>query len=343
MSENRTKGYTVSVEALLSHRKAVEMYLKDKGTHDVLLATFSSQLNSLAIYEPDQRIPIETVSKNIDVFASWLKEPNLGLKIAPYSSREQRRLAFFYTKEISLLDYFRILVRYICISTEVMRFEISVNKDVICCEMIPNSPATVSLHQAEGFFAAICDAIKFGHDITPEAVLFTHAMPSEDNAIYQSVLGVIPTFNQPFNRLYFSNVSKDSYSNGPTPSARSLQYIQSMEAVKRLEVGAESWKDRCRFLLRLMMFYGEPTKPVLSELLAVTPRTLQRQLEREGETFRNLLAELRRELAVEYLTDRRLTCEDVAFLLGYKDVGQFFRVFRTWYSMSPGQYRDSVK
>lgn len=343
MSENRTKGLTVSVEALLSHRKAVEMYLKDKGTHDTLLEKFSSQLNLLDIFEPEQRIPIEVVSRNIDLFSSWLKEPNLGLKIAPYSSREQRRLAFFYTKEISLLDYFRILVRYICISTEVMRFEISVDKDVICCDMIPNSPSTVSLHQTEGFFAAICDAVKFAHDVVPETVLFTHAKPSGDDDIYQSVLGVNPEFSQEFNRLYFANVSRDSYSKNQLPSARSLQYIQSMEAVKRLEVGAESWKDRCRFLLRLMMFYGEPTKPVLSELLAVTPRTLQRQLEKEGETFRNLLAELRRELAVEYLNEGRFTCEDVAFLLGYKDVSQFFRVFRTWYSMSPGQYRDSVE
>ncbi|MDF1762147.1 MAG: helix-turn-helix domain-containing protein [Oleibacter sp.] len=339
MNKCNNNSFSVSVEMLVAHKRAVEMYLRDQGTHDELLDRFSNQLNLLAIYDPTERISIEVVSRNIEMFASWLKEPNLGLKIAPYSTREQRRLAFFYSNDVSLLDYFRILVRYICISSEVMRFEISVDESEICLEMIPNSPTTVSIHQTEGFFASICDAVKQAHGVVPEVIEFTHINPTENLSLYQSILGVIPKFQQTTNRMFFRNLSRDTLLSERKPSVRSLQLIQSMEAVKRLEVETESWNERCRFLLRILMYYGEPSKIILAELLAVTPRTLQRHLDKEGQSFRYLLSDLRKELAAEYLKNSKCTCEDVAFLLGYKDVGQFYRVFRTWYSKSPGQFR----
>ena len=177
----------------------------------------------------------------------------------------------------------------------------------------------------------------------PVAIDFAHQNPNPDNGVtlYERLLGVTPVFNQPQTQVLFRNDAQDGIAVERRPSKASFVQIQAMEAVKRKEIGEESWIDRCRFLLEILMYYGEPQKSVLAELLAITPRTLQRRLEREGVTYRDLLTTLRKELALRYMDDAKLTFNEVAFLLGYQDVGHFIKAFKGWYGVPPGRYRKT--
>ena len=335
------KVFTVAVETLASHAVALIQYLQDRGDYETLLAQYGSEIQQLAVYQARERVPIDEVARNLDIIAGWLQEPHLGLKVSPYSSRQQQRLAFFFQEtRLSLLDYFRMLARYLCICSEVMRIEMAVTSATISIRVQPNCPDNVSIHQTEGFVASLCDLVKQARDLSPGAIDLAHVNPDTtgNTAIYQKMLGVVPTFNQPYTQIQFANSAHDVIATHHHPSRASVSQIQTMEAVKRKEIDTEHWRDRCRFLLQILMYYGEPHKNVLAELLAVTPRTLQRRLEEEGETYRNLLTELRKELAQQHMADKRLTCDDVAFLLGYQDVSHFSRAFKSWFGVPPGQY-----
>ncbi len=81
----------------------------------------------------------------------------------------------------------------------------------------------------------------------------------------------------------------------------------------------------------------------LAELARVrqTPvRTLQRQLGDQGTTYNQLLEEVRRSQAQSLLSDRRLTTSEISLRLGYKDAPSFQRVFRKWFGVTPGHYRQ---
>jgi AraC-like DNA-binding protein len=73
--------------------------------------------------------------------------------------------------------------------------------------------------------------------------------------------------------------------------------------------------------------------------MSVSPRTLRRRLEAESTTFRRLLDELRRDLALRYLADPRLAIGEIAFMLGFSEVSAFHRAFRRWRATTPAAFR----
>ncbi|WP_217594494.1 AraC family transcriptional regulator [Cohnella sp. GbtcB17] len=77
----------------------------------------------------------------------------------------------------------------------------------------------------------------------------------------------------------------------------------------------------------------------IAKQLGVSDRTLQRRLEGEGTSFKQLLAQARREQACGYLADPSLSMKEVAFLIGYKDQNSFFRAFRLWEGRTPTCWR----
>jgi AraC-like DNA-binding protein len=52
-----------------------------------------------------------------------------------------------------------------------------------------------------------------------------------------------------------------------------------------------------------------------------------------------VLTEVRHELAVRHLIERRLAIGEIAFLLGFSEVSAFHRAFRHWTGHAPHAYR----
>ena len=69
-------------------------------------------------------------------------------------------------------------------------------------------------------------------------------------------------------------------------------------------------------------------------------RSLQRHLAEEGSSYQQLLNDTRRQLAERYLQDGQLPATEIALLLGYSEPSVFFRAFRQWSGMTPGEYRQ---
>jgi AraC-like DNA-binding protein len=51
--------------------------------------------------------------------------------------------------------------------------------------------------------------------------------------------------------------------------------------------------------------------------------------------------DLRRELALRYLAERRMAIAEIAFLLGFSEASAFHRAFRRWSGRTPADYRQS--
>jgi AraC-like DNA-binding protein len=82
--------------------------------------------------------------------------------------------------------------------------------------------------------------------------------------------------------------------------------------------------------------------PGLAEIAAsqhMSGRTLIRHLKREGTSFHAIRDGLRQSLALDYLQNSRMTVNQIAYRLGYRDPSNFGRAFRKWFGVSPGRYR----
>ena len=84
-----------------------------------------------------------------------------------------------------------------------------------------------------------------------------------------------------------------------------------------------------------------PTIEAMATALAMHPRTLRRRLESDGTTFKDLLSEVRRRLAIEYLRKTKMTTEEIASRLGYSDAANFRHAFTRWTGKTPHEYRTS--
>jgi AraC-like DNA-binding protein len=80
---------------------------------------------------------------------------------------------------------------------------------------------------------------------------------------------------------------------------------------------------------------GFPSLKSTARHLRLTPRTLHRRLLDEGTSYRELLEDVRRTLALAHLSAGRFSVEEVAYLLGYTDASNFRRAFKRWESTTP--------
>ena len=86
-----------------------------------------------------------------------------------------------------------------------------------------------------------------------------------------------------------------------------------------------------------------PTLADIAERVGSTTRTLRRQLDHQGTSFRELLDELRSQVAIKYLRETVMTSEDIAVSLGFSDAANFRHAFRRWTGKTPSEFRQRAQ
>lgn len=101
--------------------------------------------------------------------------------------------------------------------------------------------------------------------------------------------------------------------------------------------------EQVKWILKRLLAGSRPEMAAVARELGLSERTLQRRIVEDGANFRQLLLEVRQELAQQYLTRSEIDVEEVAYLLGYEDSNSFYRAFRTWEGTTPAQLRSALK
>ncbi|RJG03387.1 AraC family transcriptional regulator [Noviherbaspirillum sedimenti] len=77
-------------------------------------------------------------------------------------------------------------------------------------------------------------------------------------------------------------------------------------------------------------------------LLNMTPSTLRRRLQEEGQSFQGIKDQLRRDMAIDYLCHTANSVTDIACELGFSEASAFHRAFKKWTGANPGEYRERM-
>ncbi len=101
--------------------------------------------------------------------------------------------------------------------------------------------------------------------------------------------------------------------------------------------------DKTSSILLECLPSGETALEQTAHRLGVSPRTLQRRLNEEGTTFRQLVKTTRQRLAQHYLTNTSLPYQEIAFLLGFDEPSSFFRAFHDWFGKTPDTARNGPR
>lgn len=95
-----------------------------------------------------------------------------------------------------------------------------------------------------------------------------------------------------------------------------------------------------RALRARVMFPNASLEEIASDL-SIQPRTLNRRLQAEGTTFRELINEARFEVACRLLEVTRMQIADIGLALGYANATGFSHAFHRWAGVAPSEWRNN--
>lgn len=199
-------------------------------------------------------------------------------------------------------------------------------------------PARQSAEASLAYALAFCRWLT-AKPMRPQRVLL-QGEPPADLEPFREVFQAPLRFNAGHYGLLFQRADMEMQLPGANESLAQLHDRFAGEYLARFSdtrVTHQARQVLCRLLPQ-----GEPKREAVAQALLVSQRTLQRRLQEEGTGYQQLLDDSRRELAEQYLAQPNLTLLEIAYLLGFADPSNFFRAFRRWFAMTPGEYRAAL-
>ncbi|CAA0082244.1 HTH-type transcriptional regulator VirS [Zhongshania aliphaticivorans] len=172
----------------------------------------------------------------------------------------------------------------------------------------------------------------------PEAVLFRHSR-ALDLKTYKRHFGCPVLFNQECNALVLTPEQFDF----PIRTADAFQRdVIANYVIKKSGSSPLSFIEQTNFIIsRLLPTQCCNIKTVANELF-MHQRTLQRRLKEEGHIFADMVDNIRKQDAQNFLAERRMPMAQIAGILGYQEQSSFNRAVKRWFGVTPNTYRKSL-
>ncbi|EMX8451421.1 TPA: AraC family transcriptional regulator [Pseudomonas aeruginosa] len=101
------------------------------------------------------------------------------------------------------------------------------------------------------------------------------------------------------------------------------------------------YSERTRAILIKRLSNAPCDMDSVAKELNINPRSLQREISKEGESFKGILNKTRKELAEYYLKNfHSYPLERISELLGFKELSSFHKACLRWFNTSPGNFRN---
>src|SRR3984957_11866401 len=202
-------------------------------------------------------------------------------------------------------------------------------------------PRYASRHNMEYVVAGIRTALRTmsGRNVAPTKVAFAHNRNS-DLREFERFFGCPVEFGAP-NTVF--QISAEALSLPLiTADPKLLRVLRPYcdAAAKERKVKSGTLRSAVEAEVEKLLPHGKAKAETVAETLALSLRTLARRLAEEGTTYGEVVDQLRRSLATQYLNDPGMSLGQIAWLLGYEGSTSFNHAFKRWTGRSPSADRN---
>jgi AraC-like DNA-binding protein len=310
---------------------------------DALLRRFQIEPSALDNY--NSVIPYRVMVQLLECAASELKCPDFGMRLAAIQENTKvlGPLDFVMRNSATLGNAFRYCADHVqaySLATQItlerarrsrrifMRFEILLSR-------LPHQRQAVEHALALVQYAA--EAISGGR-VRGREVWFSHE-PVASAATYRARFNASLRFEQSMNGIFFDEDDLEL----PVPHTDPQLYEMATSFVdQRFPCAAKTLTARVRTLIERLLIDGNCSYEQVAGGLNLHPRTLQRRLREEEESFEGIRDSVRRELALRYLRQPNVPLVQVAAVLGYSETSVLSRSCYRWFAASPRQLRHEL-
>jgi AraC-like DNA-binding protein len=195
-------------------------------------------------------------------------------------------------------------------------------------------------HQIEFWMTALIrTCMTLTGALRPSRVAFAHR-PCKASAEIKRFLGCPVEFGTAVDEGVFPASASSLPLLGADAHLNEILVGYCEEALASRRAWAPSIRVDVENALTPLLPHGRPPVAKVARRLGTSTRTLTRRLAAEGQTFGQVVDELRTDLAERYLRDRDLSISQIAWLLGYQEVSAFTHAFRRWTGRTPSASRQ---
>lgn len=284
------------------------------------------------------RVPVEDYLRLYRVAAELCEQPSFGLHCGRVTYVTGLNVQLYMSGICnSFKEYLNLMPSVLKLRGDIGEVKVRREGELLRLDWLPLQAGS----DAERFLSdeILCSSSMIVNSICVQRIpvlkaCFSYPEP-EDTSDLEATFKAPLLFDQPYSCIY---LHQDC-----------LQYrITKLDAWSRdIALPEHLFAPEDRFLADLrqaiirLLPSGEMSVDRAAADLGLSRRTLQRRLAQRDTQFVQVLQGVRTELARSYLADKRLGITDIAFLLGYADQASFSNAFKTWYGVSPRDFRQS--
>ena len=176
-----------------------------------------------------------------------------------------------------------------------------------------------------------------GKVISPAAVYFSYDKPKNTDLYIEVFSSSNILFNQKNNSIIYR--TKDLLEPVINSNPELFTLFEN-HARKELNTQLQDgyYSQKVHNLLVKYLNAEVPKIEIIAAELAMSVRNLQIRLKEEGSSYQNILDNVRKNLAISYLTEKQINKSEIAYLLGFSELSVFSRSFKKWTGQTPSQY-----
>jgi AraC-like DNA-binding protein len=315
-------------------------FARSRGADAGLLARAQISLDD--VEDQDGRIPIVRYVALMRAAKAACADPAFALHFGAEAEIEEMSIVgLIAAASPTVAEGFAEINRYSRLiaefETEGERFKFAREKDalwLVDTRINPNEAPELT----EFTFAQMAGGgRRFGRGPAMIEVEATHPAPPYADE-YERVLGAPVRFAAMQNRFRIpSAILEERVALHP----RYVFGVLSERAQALLKALDEAGSARAEVERRLLpiLHTGKAGMERVARAMGMSRQTLFRRLKAEETTFDAVLDDLRRRMALHYLSAKKVSASQTAYLVGFSDAAAFSRAFRRWTGMSPREAR----
>jgi len=290
------------------------------------------------------RVSVRDQIRFLNVAADVLEDELLGFHLAQLPDLRQIGLLFYVmASSKTFIEALTRGARYASIVNEGISPKCLEGSEISVSLPYTGVSRHVDCHQIEFWMTAI---VRIGRDLTglrlvPTRVRFIHFREQIGSEL-REYFGDNIEYGAAVDDICFAKRLRESAIVHADPYLNELLVRYCQEAIGASLQKHGSFRTSVENAIVPLLPHGRVHVVDIARQLAVSQRTLSRRLASDGLTFSGLLETLRRDLASRYLAEADLPISELAWLLGYKEVGSFSHAFKRWTGKTPREVRSHL-
>jgi AraC-like DNA-binding protein len=277
----------------------------------------------------------------VELVADALGDELLGFHLAEGFDFREIGLLYYVTASADTLGSgLRRAERYIKIQNEGVRFKVSKGKTVRVKFEYRGVARHTDVHQIGSFITLLIRMCRqlTGRTLNPTTVRIMHRIAGDKSKLERFLDANIEDGSDT-DEVEFPAASWDLPLLSADPHLHRVCVQSCEEALARRVRNRSPLKVKVENAIAQLLPHGQVRHDLVAAKLGMSPRTLARRLSSEGSSFAAILEDVRSALAHRYLADRTLPISQIAWLLGYAEIGTFTRAFQRWTGIPPSAAR----